>query len=172
MISFKIGDKIIYPNQGLGIIEDIQEKNLFGEEFKIYHVRLFSNDTLILIPSINADEMGIRKPVDENSIEKFFGFMRNGGVDVSLNWKGRFKEHTELMKSGDMLDVAMVLKSLYYLNLTKPLSFREKKMMEKALELIVSEISEVASISNQAIEKKVMDSLSCCFDQHKQHLDS
>jgi CarD family transcriptional regulator len=71
-----------------------------------------------------------------------------------------------------MLDVAHVLKSLYFLNLSKPLSFREKKMMEKALELIASEISEVASLPVQTIEKKVMDSLSCCYEEHKQQLDS
>ncbi|GAF90697.1 unnamed protein product, partial [marine sediment metagenome] len=91
------------------------------------------------------EEIGIRKPISEKSIIKIFRFMQNGIVEVTMNWKGRFKEHTNLMKTGAMYDMALVLKSLYYLNLIKPLSFREKKMMERAKDLIVSEISEVSA---------------------------
>jgi len=165
MISFKTGDKVIYPNQGLGVIEDIQIEKYFGEEFEIYHVRIFANNTLVLVPSSNADEIGIRKPISENTIKKIFGFMRKGEIEVTMNWKGRYKEHIDLMKSGEVFDVAHVLKSLFYLNLIKPLSFREKRMMEKAKELIVSELSEVSCKSLEAIEKKLMTDLSCCFKE-------
>ena len=155
--------KVIYPNQGLGLVEDIQIETYFGEEFKIYHVRLFANDTLVLVPSSNTDEIGIRKPIAEKTINKIFGFMKKGEIEVTMNWKGRYKEHVDLMKSGEVQDVAHVFKSLFYLNLIKPLSFREKRMMEKAKELIVSELSEVSCKSLKAIEKKLMDNLSCCF---------
>jgi len=172
MDLFKIGDKIFYPNQGLGIIEDIQEENYYGEDFRIYHVRILYNDTLVLVPSSNAIEIGIRKPISGETIEKIFGFMRNGEVDVTMNWKGRYKEHLNLMKSGLILDMAFVLKSLFYLSLIKPLSFREKKMMEKAKDLIVTEISEVSSISTSEIEKKVLQDLSLCFKDVQSRLDS
>ncbi len=172
MDLFKIGDKIIYPNQGLGVIEDIQEENYFGEKFRIFHVRILSNNTLVLVPSSNALEIGIRKPVSEDAIDELFEFMKNGQVDVTMNWKGRYKEHLGLMKSGSILDMAFVLKSLYYLNLIKPLSFREKKMMEKAKKLIVTEISEVSSLPNSDIEKKVMQNLSFCFKDVQSRIDS
>lgn len=172
MDIFKIGDRIIYPNQGLGVIEDIQEENYFGERFKIYHVRLLSNNALVLVPSSNALEIGIRKPIAEEAIKELFEFMRNGQVDVTMNWKGRYKEHLNLMKTGSILDMTFVLKSLFYLNLTKPLSFREKKMMEKAKGLIVSEISEVSSLSNLDIENKVLQSLSLCFKDIQSRIDS
>lgn len=172
MISFKIGDKIIYPNQGLGVIEDIQLENYFGEDFQIYHVRIICNETLVLVPSSNADEIGIRRPIARNNIEKIFGFMRNGSVDVTMNWKGRYREHVDLMRSGDMLDVALVLKSLYYLNLIKPLSFREKKMMEKARELIVSEISEVSSRPLPKIDEELEQNLSDCFKDVNSRINS
>ncbi len=172
MISFKVGDKVIYPNQGLGIIEDIQIEKYFGEEFQIYHVRIFGNNTLVLVPSSNADEIGIRKPITEDTIDKVFGFMRNGAVEVTMNWKGRYKEHIDLMKSGEVLDVALVLKSLFYLNLVKPLSFREKKMMEKAKDLIVAELSEVSSVPLQEIEKRLLANLSNCFKSAVNHSDS
>ncbi len=172
MDSFKIGDKIIYPNQGLGIIEDIQEEDYYGEKFKIYHLRLFANDTLVLVPSSNAEEIGIRKPISPELIEDMFDYMRNGTVEVTMNWKGRYKENLSLMKSGLTRNVAFVLKRLYYLNLIKPLSFREKKMMEKAKELIVSEIAEVSSSSSSIIERKVLDNLSYCFRDLKPSLES
>lgn len=163
MDSFKIGDTIVYPNQGLGVVEDIQKENYYGEEFIIYHVRILSNDTLVLVPFANAIEIGIRKPISSKSVGKIYQFMRNGGVDVTMNWKGRYKEHVNLMKTGSILDVALVMKSLFYLNLIKPLSFREKKMMEKAKELLVMEISEVAASSSDVVEKKIIDTLSHCF---------
>ena len=172
MDSFKVGDSIVYPNQGLGIIEDIQNENYFGETSKIYHLRILSNNTLVLVPLSSAEEIGIRKPISVRSVKKIFDFMRNGDVDVTMNWKGRYKEHLNLLKSGTMTDMALVLKSLYYLNLIKPLSFREKKMMEKVKELIVSEISEVSSTSNSTIEQKVMETLSLCFKDIDSRMDS
>jgi CarD family transcriptional regulator len=172
MYSFKIGDKIIYPNQGLGIIEDIQDESYYGEIFKIYHLRILSNNALVLVPSSQTEEIGIRRPIPEKYVKKIFDFMKNGDVDVTMNWKGRYKEHLNLMKSGLMLDMVLVLKGLFYLNLIKPLSFREKKMMEKVKELIVSEISEASSVPFSKIEEKVMDALSLCFAGMNHRFDS
>jgi len=172
MDSFKIGDTVIYPNQGLGVIEDIQKENYFGEDFVIYHVRILTNETLVLVPFANAEEIGIRKPISGKSVEKIFTFMRNGGVDVTMNWKGRYKEHVNLMKTGSVLDVALVLKSLFYLNLIKPLSFREKKMMERARDLLVMEISEVEASSSGDVEKKILDTLSTCFKNVPARMES
>ena len=172
MVSFKIGDAIVYPNQGLGVVEDIQKEKYYGEEFVIYHVRILSNDTLVLVPLSNAEEIGIRKLIPQKSIEKIYKFMGNGGVDVTMNWKGRYKEHVNLMKSGSVLDIALVLKSLFYLNLIKPLSFREKKMMEKAKELLITEISEVNDCPSVDVEKKMLDMLSQCFKDIVRRVDS
>ncbi len=172
MKALKVGDKVIYPNQGLGIIENIQEENYFGQDFQIYHVRILANDTLVLVPSSNAEEIGIRKPISQDSIQDIFDFIRNGGVDVTMNWKGRYKEHVDLMKSGTIKDMALVLKSLFYLQLIKPLSFREKKMMEKAKELLVTEISEVSCSPFEEIEVQVLEMLSSCFEDRMPRVDS
>ncbi|MFC2164434.1 CarD family transcriptional regulator [Acidobacteriota bacterium] len=172
MNGLKAGEKVIYPNQGIGIVEKIQNENYFGESFRIFHVRILANDTLVLVPSSNAQEIGIRRPISEGAVEKIFKLMSNGIVDVTMNWKGRYKEHVNLMKSGQMLDMVLVLKSLYYLNMIKPLSFREKKMMEKAKDLIVTEISEVSEAPFDSIEEKIMDSLSVCFKDIVPRFDS
>ena len=172
MKALKVGDKVIYPNQGLGVIENIQDENYFGQDFHIYHVRIIANNTLVLVPTANTEEIGIRKPISEDSIQDIFDFIRNGGVDVTMNWKGRYKEHVDLMKSGTVEDMALVLKSLYYLQLIKPLSFREKKMMEKAKDLIVTEISEVCCSPFEEIEIQVLELLSSCFEDGITHVDS
>lgn len=171
MNPFKIGERVIYPNQGLGVIEDIQQEAFNGESFKILHLRILANNTLVLVPSSSAEEIGIRKLISERAVKEIFDYMKNGEVEVSMNWKGRYKEHVNLMKSGTILDMVAVLKSLYYLSLIKPLSFREKKMMEKAKELVVSEISEASSLPSTQIERKIIHTLSACFKDVKSALD-
>jgi CarD family transcriptional regulator len=158
MNSLKVGDKVIYPNQGLGVIEAILEESYNGELFRLVHLRIISNNTLVLVPSSTAEEIGIRRPIAEASIKKIFQFMKTEPVDVTMNWKGRYKEHVNL-------------KSLYYLSLIKTLSFREKKMMEKAKELIISEISESSCLSCHEIEQKLLHTLSRCFKDVKPRVD-
>jgi CarD family transcriptional regulator len=172
MNSLKVGEKVVYPNQGMGIVEDITVGSYNGEKFKIFHVRIVGNNTLVQVSSAGAEEMGIRRPVPESSIKKIFQFMRNGNVDLSTNWKGRYKEHINLMKSGTLLDMALVLKSLFCLSRVKPLSFREKKMMERAKELIVSEISEASCEPLTRVERKLLDTLSRGAKEGKARLDA
>jgi CarD family transcriptional regulator len=171
MNSFKIGDRIIYPNQGLAIIEDIQEELLYGERFQVYRVRILSNNTLVMVPSGNTEEIGIRPPIPEDSVEEIFSFLKKHQVAVSTDWKGRYKEHVSLMRSGTIFDMACVLKSLYFLSLTKTLSFREKKMLEKVRGLLIAEISEVSDLSLQKIEQKLSDTLTFCAKSFKQNLE-
>jgi CarD family transcriptional regulator len=172
MDIFSVGDKVIYPNQGIGVVEDIQQSNLYGEESRIYHLRIISNDTLIMVPSASAEEIGIRKLSSQNKLQQLFHFLEDGMVHVTKNWKGRYKEHVELMKSGSILDVAMVLKSLYYLDTVKPLSFREKKMMEKAKELLIMEICEVVDCTPEESRRRVHAKLSACFENATPQMDS
>jgi len=173
MDGFKIGDRVIYPNQGLGLVVDVQEQAYNGEKFKVYHLRLVSSNTLVMVPMTSCEEIGIRKLIAGGAVKEIFDFLKNknGSADVTMNWKGRYKEHIGLMKSGTVLDMVAVLKSLYYLSLLKPLSFREKKMMEKARELVVSEIALASSMPTAQIERKIATTLSACFKDVKVGLD-
>jgi CarD family transcriptional regulator len=171
MNCFKIGDRVIYPNQGLGLVVDVQEQAYNGEKFTVYHLRLLSSNTLVMVPFSSCQEIGIRKLIAGGAVKEIFEFLKNGAVEVTMNWKGRYKEHIGLMKSGTVLDMVAVLKSLYYLSLLKPLSFREKKMMEKAKELVVSEIALASSMSTTQIERKISTTLSTCFKDVKVGLD-
>ncbi len=172
MDSFKIGDRVIYPNQGLGVIEDVQDQAYDGEQFRIYCLRIKANNTLVMVPAASAEEMGIRKLINERTVKQIFDYLRKGEVEVSMNWKGRYKEHINLMKSGTIFDMVSVLKSLYYLSLLKPLSFREKKMMEKARELIIAEIAAASSLSTPQIERKIGLTLASCYKDVKPGLEA
>lgn len=172
MDSFKIGDRVIYPNQGLGVIEDVQDQAYDGEQFRIYCLRIKANNTLVMVPAASAEEMGIRKLINERTVKQIFDYLRKGAIEVSMNWKGRYKEHINLMKSGTIFDMVAVLKSLYYLSLIKPLSFREKKMMEKAKELIISEICAASSLATPQIERKIEQTLASCFKDVKPGLEA
>ncbi len=172
MDSFKIGDRVIYPNQGLGVIEDVQDQAYDGEQFRIYCLRIKANNTLVMVPAASAEEMGIRKLINERTVKQIFDYLRKGAIEVSMNWKGRYKEHINLMKSGTIFDMVAVLKSLYYLSLIKPLSFREKKMMEKAKELIIAEICAASSLATPQIERKIEQTLASCFKDVKPGLEA
>jgi CarD family transcriptional regulator len=172
MDTFKVGDRVIYPNQGLGVIEDVQDQAYDGEKFRIYCLRIKANNTLVMVPAASAEEMGIRKLINERTVKQIFDYLRKGAIEVSMNWKGRYKEHVNLMKSGTIFDMVAVLKSLYYLSLIKPLSFREKKMMEKAKELIISEISAASSLGIPQIERKITLTLASCFKDVKPGLEA
>jgi len=167
MNSLRIGDRVIYPNQGLAVVEDVQDQGLAGISQRVFMLRLLSNNIKIFVPSASAGEMGIRKLIASEAVRKLFRYMKSGAVDVTSDWKDRYKEHLQLMNTGTIFDLAFVLKCLFFLNLQKPLSFREKKMMEKAKEMIVSELSEVSDESESAVERKILQSLAACFKVRK-----
>ena len=155
MNSFKVGDKIIYPAQGIGIVEEITEQTFDGQSSRILHIRLIESNTLVVIPSQSATEIGLRKPISQKQVTSFFQFFKDCEVDISADWKDRYKENFDLMKSGQLKDIAIVYKTLYFLSQDKPLSFREKKMLEKARELIVSELAASSLLCPKKISQRL-----------------
>ena len=154
-MTFQIGDKVIYPNHGLGIIERIEEKTILGTTCGFYSLRIASNETMVLVPVGNADSVGLRRAIGDTEVDRLFRILGDGKIDSQQNWKGRFKDNSEKMRSGSIYDVADVLKSLTLLSKSKNLSFREKRMLDRARFLVVSEISEVLQEGQVAIESRV-----------------
>jgi CarD family transcriptional regulator len=146
-VGFKIGDKVIYPNHGLGVVEKVEEKTILGTTCGFFHLRILSNETTVLVPVANVDNVGLRRAITDNH----------------QNWKGRFKDNSDKMRTGSIYDMADVLKSLTFLAKSKSLSFREKRMLDRAKALIISEISEVMQTTAQAIEDRVNEALEKCF---------
>jgi len=141
MMTFRIGDKVVYPNQGVGTIENISTRS-FGSAFeKFYLLRFGCNSMTVLVPFSNAANIGLRRVTRDREISRILSYLSNGSCPVNPDWKVRYKENCDKMQSGDLLMAAQVLKSLLQVHVDKPLSFREKKMMDRARHMLVSEIS-------------------------------
>jgi CarD family transcriptional regulator len=162
-VSFQVGDKVIYPNHGLGVVEKVEEKTILGTTCGFFHLRILSNDTTVLVPVANVDNVGLRRAIDDDEVERLFGKLGDGKIDNHTNWKGRFKDNSDKMRSGSIADMADVLKSLTFLAKSKSLSFREKRMLDRAKSLIVSEVSEVMNVTALDIEERVEKALERCF---------
>jgi len=140
-MTFQIGDKVVYPNQGVGTIENISVRS-FGSAFeKFYLLRFGCNSMTVMVPFSNAADIGLRRVTKDRQISRVLSFLSNGWCAINSDWKIRFKENAEKMQSGDLLKAAEVFKGLLQLHLDKPLSFREKKMLDRARHMLVSEIS-------------------------------
>jgi CarD family transcriptional regulator len=140
-MTFQIGDKVVYPNQGVGTIENISTRN-FGSAFeKFYLLRLGYNSMTVLVPFSNAANIGLRRVTKDREISRVLSYLATGWCAVHPDWKVRFRENTEKMQSGNLLQAAEVFKGLLQLHMDKPLSFREKKMLDRARHMLLSEIS-------------------------------
>jgi CarD family transcriptional regulator len=111
----------------------------------------------------NVDGVGLRRAISDEEVERLFGLLGDGKIDNHQNWKGRFKDNSDKMRSGSIYEVADVLKSLTFLAKSKSLSFREKRMLDRAKFLIISEVSEVMRETAAAIEGRVDRALERCF---------
>jgi len=140
-MTFEVGDKVVYPNQGVGTIENISSRS-FGAQFeKFYLLRLVYNSMTVMVPFSNVDSIGLRKVTRNAEITRMLEFLSHGTCRCRGDWKSRFKENSEKMIDGDLLNVAQVLKGLLMLQLEKPLSFREKKMLDRARHMLVTELT-------------------------------
>lgn len=162
-MTFQVGDKVIYPNHGLGIVERIEEKTILGQTLGFFHLRIVSNDTTVLVPVSNVDGVGLRRAISDDEVDRLFLLLSDGKIDNHQNWKGRFKDNSDKMRTGSIYDMADVLKSLTFLSKSKSLSFREKRMLDRAKALIVSEVSEVLREKALEIEARVDRALEKCF---------
>ncbi len=160
VLSFKIGDKVVYPNHGVTIVEQIGETNIGGLDNTFYHLRLLANDSKLMVPIGNSDRIGLRRLYARKEIKNIFSLLEKRGAAASRDWKDRYRENMEKMKTGKLEDVADVLKNLTQISRRKTLSFREKKMYERAKHLIVSEVAIVKGITEidaEGLIEKALD---------------
>lgn len=155
MDTFEIGDKVVYPNHGVGIIEKISNRLVQGKFERFYLLRISSNDILVMVPTANAGDVGLRKIIERRDVDQLLLFLSNSQFLTQKDWKDRFKENSEKMRTGSIFHVAEVFKNLVHLSRLKPLSFREKRMLDRARFLLISELSTVMSVNEVEIEVKI-----------------
>ena len=103
---FKIGDKVVYPNHGVGVIEQIMDASSSGVDSTFYRLRILANDSTVLVPTSNTIQVGLRKVLSKKDVDKVFRVLRTGKVEITSDWKGRFQENSDKMRTGDIYEVA------------------------------------------------------------------
>jgi len=137
---FKIGDKVVYPMHGAGVIEAIEEKEVLGERRKYYILRLPVGDMKVMIPTSNGKEIGLRAVVDWEGVQKVFHILRGQSSAMSPNWNRRYRANLDKIKSGSIYEVAEVVRNLVKRDREKGLSSGERKMLENARQILLSEL--------------------------------
>src|SRR5271166_6622621 len=170
-MDYKIGDKVVYPNHGVGIIEQINFGVLNGRTEKYYMLKIYSSGLKVMVPASNAISVGLRPVIRNVETLKVLSFLEKGKPNSHHDWKHRFKENSERMRTGELIEVAAVLKSLVSLRRTKPLSFREKKMLERAKFLLVSELATARNTSAENMEGALVKSLAKARLQMPSHME-
>jgi CarD family transcriptional regulator len=166
-VGFKVGQKVVYPNHGIGTIEQIEQKQIGATSLPFYTLRLAATNSIVLVPIANAIEVGLRSPITSSECELLLKHLADDFGATVMDWKDRFKEFSEKMRSGDIFEVADVLKHLTYLSHLKPLSFREQRMLERARYLIVSELSVVCRKPECDIVARVNQALTRACAKHE-----
>ena len=159
-MSFKVGDKVVYPNHGVGVIEQVAKRAIGDMESYFYCLRILSTDSTVMVPVDNTKAVGLRKVLTRRQTTQVLKTLKDGEVTTYDDWKGRFQANSEKMRTGDIKAVAEVLKSLTMLNEIKPLSYRERKMLDRARFLLVSELAEASGKKTEAVETQIDAALS------------
>ncbi|GBF12010.1 CarD family transcriptional regulator [Tepidibacillus infernus] len=137
---FNVGDKVVYPMHGAGVIESIEEKEILGEKKRYYIMRIPIGDMKVMIPMNNVSEIGLRQVVDEKEIDHVMDILKNHQKDNTANWNRRYRANLDKMKSGDIYEIADVVRNLMLRDQEKGLSTGEKKMLENAKQILISEL--------------------------------
>jgi CarD family transcriptional regulator len=160
--TFKIGDKAVYPGQGVAEVMGIEHLEVAGQRQSFYKLKVLENNMIIRIPVNKVDMVGLREIIDEAEAAKVYKILREKEVSVdSTTWNRRYREYMEKIKTGSPYEIAEVLRDLYLLKYDKDLSFGERKMLDTARSLLVKELSIARSVNEEQIEGDLKRIFNC-----------
>jgi CarD family transcriptional regulator len=153
-MAFKVGDRVVYPHHGAAIIDKKEKISISGTMTDVFVLRVASSDLVIKVPVNKVDDVGMRRPISAEDVDDLFHLLAKKDVREPTNWSRRFKNHQEKLKSGDVYQVAEVVRNLALRDVSKGLSAGEKSMLMKARQVLVSELSFALNVSeDEALEK-------------------
>lgn len=159
-MMFQIGALAVYPAHGVGVIESIQDREVAGFQQRFYIMRLLDGDMIIMIPTHNAGNIGLRRVIDQHSVSQVFDILKERpGRLNNQTWNRRYRDYMDKIKTGSPFRVAEVLRDLTLLKLEKELSFGERKMLDTAKNLLVKELSLVNNEEEGEIEAQLLELL-------------
>ena len=158
---FKVGDMAVYPAHGVGVIERIENRKISGCQQDFYVMRILETNMIIMIPSSNAANVGLRQIIDQNDVSKIFAILKKRDVSVNGNqtWNRRYRDYMDKIKSGSVFEVAEVYRDLTAIKQDKELSFGERKMLDTARSLLVKEISLAKNMTEEDVERDIRSNL-------------
>jgi CarD family transcriptional regulator len=137
---YKVGDKVVYPHHGAGTVVKKESREVLGEKREYLTIQILHNDMTVNVPSENVEKVGLRKVIDEKTVEKVLQSLTGDGTTMPKNWNRRFKHNRDKMKTGDIFELAEVVRNLSLRDHEKGLSTGEKQMFVKAKKILVSEL--------------------------------
>ena len=163
---FNIGDKIVYPMHGAGTIDSIEEKDILGEKQNYYIIKM-PGEVKVMVPTDKAEEVGVRNIINKDEAAKVMAVLGENETEMSQNWNKRYRDNMDKMKSGDIYEVADVVRNLSFKQKEKGLSTGEKKMLNNAKQILVSELVLAEHASQEEVEKLVDSKINISFDEYK-----
>lgn len=163
---FNVGDNIVYPMHGAGTIDAIEEKEILGEKHQYYVIKM-PGEVKIMVPTAKAESMGVRSVIDGQSANKVLQLLEQDETEMSDNWNKRYRENLDKMKTGDIYQVADVVRNLSFKQKEKGLSTGEKKMLNSAKQILVSELVLAEHASKEEIEKLVENKINVSFEENR-----
>ena len=150
---FDIGDKVVYPHHGAGTVIQKEIKNILGDDREYLTIRILHNDMTVMVPSDSVDKAGLRKVIGEDTVEEVLGVIEGGGTKMPKNWNRRFKHNRDKMKTGDIFELAEVVRNLSIREGDKGLSTGEKQMYSKAKKILASELMYAKDMDEDAADE-------------------
>ena len=150
---YKVGDKVVYPHHGAGTVVKREKREVLGEKREYLTIKILHNDMTVNVPADNAERVGLRKVIDEEAVKKVVKYLTSGGTEMPKNWNRRFKHNRDKMKTGDIYELAEVVRNLALRDGEKGLSTGEKQMYVKAKKILASELMYAKNMSeDEALE--------------------
>lgn len=163
---FNVGDKVVYPMHGAGTIEGIEEKDILGEK-QAYYIIKMPGEVKVMVPTAKAEGIGVRDIIDKETAGKVFKVLETDSTQMDMNWNKRYRDNMEKMKSGDAYEIADVVRNLSFKQKEKGLSTGEKKMLNNAKQILISELVLAEHVSQSEIEKIVDNKINVSFEENR-----
>lgn len=167
MSMFNIGDRIVYPMHGAGIIENEEVKEILGEKRRYFIMRMPIGDMKVMVPVDNVEEVGVREIIGKEEMEEVMDVLKGNKTDMPQNWNRRFRLNMDKIKSGDIFEIAAVVRNLMLLDSEKGLSTGERKMLNDAKQMLVSEMVLVCGLEVEEVEELVADAVNNTDEEAK-----
>ena len=168
---YNVGDKVVYPLHGAGIVEAIEEKAILDERQSYYIIKM-PGEVKVMVPTAKAEEIGVRSIIDKETAGKVISILEKDSTEMSMNWNKRYRDNMEKMKTGNIYEVADIVRNLSFKQKDKGLSTGEKKMLLNAKQILISELVLAEEKGKGEIEELVEDKINQSYAEHIESIES